>query len=389
MYRSACIALLSMLTLAGSARAAGLEVRFYPAKALHAYELEGQRGLSGALLQNAAIVNRSGGPIALERIEIELLQGGEAVQTHRLGAADLERAAARGAAIEASGMMAQLAFQFRPDQLFGPGVKLAPGRELPANGALFLGHRFFSFSGKPERLRLRAVGRAAGSGASVEATGELPLAGPSRNEYLFPLAGVWFAGAGPSLHTSHRWGVMEEFALDVVRLGEGGLSHRGDGAKRGDYFAYGAPVRAAADGTVLAVEGAIPETDADLRQPGESAEAYFGRVLQNQAEIIAGGFLRAIGNYVVVEHANGEFSAYAHLQPGSVQVMKGDAVKRGQPIAKLGHSGNSTEPHLHFQVTDGPDPVLSAGIPIRFTGIELPYADGPRAIQSGDVVKAE
>jgi len=89
----------------------------------------------------------------------------------------------------------------------------------------------------------------------------------------------------------------------------------------------------------------------------------------------------------VIRHGEGEFSLYAHLKTGSVRVRAGDAVRQGQPIARLGHSGNSTEPHLHFQVCDGPDPLRCAGLPVRFDAIALPFADRPRAPQSGDFVQ--
>jgi murein DD-endopeptidase MepM/ murein hydrolase activator NlpD len=135
------------------------------------------------------------------------------------------------------------------------------------------------------------------------------------------------------------------------------------------------------------VENSIPETDSNLRQKGESSDAYRQRVLAQQDQLLAKGMLYAAGNYVVIQHTPEEFSFYAHLMPQSVCVRPGEAVKCGQVIGRLGHSGNSTEPHLHFQVTDGADPLLSAGIPLRFKNIRLPFADENRAVQSGDVVE--
>ena len=69
------------------------------------------------------------------------------------------------------------------------------------------------------------------------------------------------------------------------------------------------------------------------------------------------------GNHIVQDLGDGNYAFYAHLQPGSITVKVGDELSAGQTIAKLGNSGNSDAPHLHFHVIDGPDPLMANGLP--------------------------
>ncbi|MDX1983227.1 MAG: M23 family metallopeptidase [Bryobacteraceae bacterium] len=78
------------------------------------------------------------------------------------------------------------------------------------------------------------------------------------------------------------------------------------------------------------------------------------------------------GNYIVLDLGGGRFAFYAHLQPGSLRVKPGDKVKRGQVLGLACNSGNSTEPHLHFHVSNGPDPLASEGLPFVFEDGEIP-----------------
>jgi murein DD-endopeptidase MepM/ murein hydrolase activator NlpD len=74
------------------------------------------------------------------------------------------------------------------------------------------------------------------------------------------------------------------------------------------------------------------------------------------------------GNSVLIKHADGEYCLLAHLKRGSVRVRVGEAVKQSQEIGRCGHSGNSTEPHLHFQFQNGKSFYFNSGLPVKFTG---------------------
>ena len=126
-----------------------------------------------------------------------------------------------------------------------------------------------------------------------------------------------------------------------------------------------------------------------MQRPGETEEAYFTRLKKEQGERLAKGAIGLTGNYVLIDHGKNEYSLYAHLQRGSVRVHVADQVKAGTIIGKLGSSGNSTEPHLHFHVCDKPDPLMCAGIPVNFNNVNIEGAGGPRPIQSGDFVTAK
>lgn len=73
-----------------------------------------------------------------------------------------------------------------------------------------------------------------------------------------------------------------------------------------------------------------------------------------------------LGNHVVLELGDGVYAALAHLQRGSIRVRPGDRVGAGEPIARCGNSGTSSEPHLHFQLMDHPRVALADGIPFAF-----------------------
>jgi murein DD-endopeptidase MepM/ murein hydrolase activator NlpD len=383
------IAACLMLSLLGAAAETpkSVEIRFCPASAVRTYPLESRRDLQSLLLQNAAIINHGQGLFDVKEIELELLQAGQVLDTKKLDPKAIQRLADRGTKVQSAGVLKEVAFQFCGNDLIAPHVKLA-GPKLNRDQALLLAQQVFAFNGTRDTLRVRTRGNI--DGRAAEFTGSIPIKSEfAKNKYTFPLRGNWYVGYGASFHTGHRWAIPEEFALDIAKIGESGLSHKGDGTRFDDYYAYGADVLAAADGRVISAVNDRPEDPSAMQRPNETQEAYFARLQKEQGERLAKGLTAITGNYVMIDHGKNEYSLYAHLQPGRVRVHVGDQVQAGDMIGKLGSSGNSTEPHLHFHVCDKSDPLMSAGIPVDFSNVTIQWADLPRPIQSGDFVVAK
>ncbi len=84
------------------------------------------------------------------------------------------------------------------------------------------------------------------------------------------------------------------------------------------------------------------------------------------------------GNYVVIQHSDGNYTLYGHMYEGSITVKAGDSVEQGQVIGKMGSSGNSTGNHLHFEVREGQNAYSATVDPLNYVS-----ADTPRMIFSG------
>jgi murein DD-endopeptidase MepM/ murein hydrolase activator NlpD len=387
MKYSVAVCLMLSLLSAAAETPRSVEIRFCPASAVRTYPLESRRNLQSLLLQNVAVINHGSAPFKIDDIEIELLQSNRVVESRKLNRDAVQRIADRGAKLQAAGILQQVGFQFCGTDLIAPDIKLG-GPRLDRNRALLITQQAFAFNDARDTLRVRVHGNV--DGHAAEFTGSIPIKSEfATNKYIFPLRGIWYVGYGASLHTGHRWAIPEEFALDIAKIGESGLSHKGDGTRFDDYYAYGADVLAAADGHVISAANDQPEDPSAMQRPDETQEAYSERLQKEQGERLAKGLKAITGNYVMIDHGKNEYSLYAHLRPGSVRVKVGAQVKAGDVIGKLGSSGNSTEPHLHFHVCDKSDPLMCAGIPVNFSNVTIQWADLPRPIQSGDVVIAK
>ena len=375
MKRLAAIVFFASLALAPAANA--LQITFYPGERVYAYEADAQRGARTLMIQNIGIRNDTNLPVTLTSVAIDLMAGERVLDTRTLGAEELTRAAGNGVALQQNGMWDMLAFQFGGTRLLPAGTRFSNDLTLEPGEAIMINSQLFGYRGARDGVRVRVNDSAAQARLPIRSDG-------SQIIYTFPLRGQWYNGAGSTLHSHHRWTPMEEFAFDLIKLGPDFTTHRGDGQRFSDYYSYGEPVFAAADGRVSSVIADQAEDTGAMKRADESIEQYFTRLREDQQRRLARGRPGIVGNSIVIDHGNGEFSLYAHLKPGSVRVRQGDRVTRGQEIGAVGSSGNSTEPHLHFQVCNGPDPMQCAGIPVRFEPADDPLGDPPHYPQTGD-----
>src|SRR4030095_12294342 len=254
---SVVVCLMLSLLSAAAETPKSVEIRFCPASAVRTYPLESRRDLQSLLLQNAAVINHGQAAFDVKEIELELLEAGQVRDTKKLDAKAIQRIADRGAKLQAAGVLPQGGFKLRRTDLSGPNIKVA-GPKLDLDQPLLIASQVFEFSGARDTLRVRVHGNI--DDRTTEFTGSIPIKSEfAQNKYIFPLRGVWYAGYGASFHTGHRWAVPEEFALDIAKIGESGLSHKGDGTRFDDYYAYGADVLAAANGRVTSIANDQPE----------------------------------------------------------------------------------------------------------------------------------
>jgi hypothetical protein len=212
----------------------------------------------------------------------------------------------------------------------------------------------------------------------------------------FPLRGEWIAPNTPGTkipsHGTDLFG--ERYAYDFVGIDPGSRSKRFYrpsplhylflGVRLEDCFGWGRPICSATAGTVIRAEDGWPERDPvhlfrDLPIRLENARAYSSEAVSGRRP----ADLRPLtGNFVIVESRDG-YAVYAHAQTGSVAVSPGDTVLPGQRLAAVGHSGNSTAPHLHFHLMDHPDPWKAQGILCCFRGYEVFQEGAWRGVEHG------
>lgn len=189
-------------------------------------------------------------------------------------------------------------------------------------------------------------------------------------EVAAPVEGRWLPVNSPATrvpsHGMHAYG--QTYAIDLVY-------EPSDGGRPGfgwwplarhprEFPGFGQPVFAPATGRVVRAHGWERDHYSRTSAPGL---AYL--IVESVRELL--GPSRVLGNHVVLDVGNGVYAVLAHLRRRSLLVRPGEWVEAGQRLGACGNSGNSTEPHVHFQLMDRPSVLVAAGLPVRFAELQL------------------
>lgn len=171
----------------------------------------------------------------------------------------------------------------------------------------------------------------------------------SKTSLALPFKGQWFTfwGGDTKAQNYHVVSKTQKHAFDFLILGKGNKTYERSGTRNEDYYAFGKPIYAVCDAEVFQVITGVADNKPGAMNPAQ-----------------------ALGNSVTLKTANNEYIVYAHFEYGTVQVKEGDRVKKGQMLGRCGNSGNSSEPHLHLHIQDGPNPLTSIGVKCYFEKVQ-------------------
>lgn len=199
----------------------------------------------------------------------------------------------------------------------------------------------------------------------------------------FPLGGEWVAVNTPAekipSHGTDLWG--QTYAYDFLRIlwNEKGYkffvpaNHKYwlRGITLNECLGYGEQIYAPFSGVVMETYDGFPERQymhplVDYLRVVKNSLVFEHDKKKGNKELVP-----MLGNYIIIKQAESDvYALFAHLRPGFVLVKKNEEITIGQQLAQVGHTGNSTAPHLHFQLMDRIDLKTAKGIPCSFDGYE-------------------
>lgn len=276
------------------------------------------------------------------------------------------------------------------------GIVTVPNRSLSAGGRLVVFNPFQHFRAQLwlGDLRYSAV-FTTGVEDAPEQRVELrvvPTAYTPRTTLGLPVSGTSFIHDGHDFTSHHRrlditgdmtthFGIAANFtryAHDFCITDAQGQLYRTDGATPEDWYGFGTPIVATGDGVVAEMHDGMPDNRKGAPPPFDRAA-----VMKNLKLFL--------GNYVIIDHGNGEYSLFAHLKQGSVRVKAGQRVLRGAALGGMGMSGDAFLVHLHYQLQSGVG-FDKEGLPAVFESVQFATGQGwsapvTSAVDSGDVVR--
>ena len=180
----------------------------------------------------------------------------------------------------------------------------------------------------------------------------------TKTPLTLPFPGEWYVywGGRTIRQNYHACTRDQRFAYDFLIL-KGRRSCTGRGNRIEEFYCFSESIFAPAEGKVVSAVTGQPDCN-----PG---------VMTRE---------NPLGNHVILDHENGEFSFLAHLKQGSVAVSVGDRVSAGEKIGECGNSGHSSEPHLHYHLQNTSIPFRGEGLPALFKNY---WANG-KAVSCGE-----
>jgi murein DD-endopeptidase len=293
------------------------------------------------LVYELHLTNFSREPIRLKAVEVLSDRG---VVLQRLADADLDARIALAGAMRG---------ELQPVQ---PGERAIVYLEVPMS----TGHAAAKLRHRVRYESTKAIDEIVGGETVIRPKARLALGPPLRGgPWAAVYAWEWPRGHRRVFYTlDGRARLPGRLAIDWVRQDEEGNLAHGDADVVKNSFGYGADVLAVADARVAAVRDGILESERVSANPKHALDD-------------------AAGNYVSLDLGDGRFAIYEHLVPGSIRVARGDRVRRGQVLASLGFTGDSTGPHLHFHVADSPLPLSGEGVPFELEQFRVVGAAAP------------
>jgi Peptidase family M23 len=177
-----------------------------------------------------------------------------------------------------------------------------------------------------------------------------------KTKLIFPFHGPGVVGQDWITNGGHG-GYWNDFALDLRGLDQNYAEQLNDANENASAAGWGREILAPAAGTVTYSRNDIP----DNPRPGELTYTT-----QHDPT------MAFLGNCVIIDHGNSEYSVMMHMQQGSVTVKVGERVAAGKVIGKLGNSGDAFGPHLHYQLQSGPQVFRDQSLPFRFQNSDVP-----------------
>jgi murein DD-endopeptidase MepM/ murein hydrolase activator NlpD len=217
----------------------------------------------------------------------------------------------------------------------------------------------------------------------------------AKNEYHLPLKGKIIVWDGHDFYSDNRRSGDDatdgkvniisknpnRYAYDLMSIDGSGSMYHGSPFKKENWYVFGKPVYVPSNGKIIEVQNEIPDNE------------FSGKNIQ-APKLAVNADPKGMGNYVIIDHGNGEYSVMQHMEMGSITVKAGDLVKGGQQIGSVGFSGAAIYPRLHYTVISSPKELLAEGIPSYFNDyklyrgtIILPVKRS--RIDSGDIVESE